>query len=170
MKFVMLEPLGIDKDKVMNFAKPLLDKGHELVFCGNRLDHDETLLRAASADVLIIANSTLGGDVIRAAKNLKMISVAFTGVDHVDADACREKGIIACNAQGYCTITVAELVMGLILNILRNIIPCNNLVRHGKTKDGFVGNELYGKTIGIIGTGAIGARLAELAKAFGCRL
>lgn len=171
MRIVMLEPLGIAAEAVMKLAQPLIEKGHEFVFCGSKIESEEDVIaNAAEADVLIIANSPLPTKVINAAEKLKMISVAFTGVDHVDSVACKEKGVLVANAQGYCTFAVAELTLGLILSAIRNIIPCNEVTRQGKTKDGLVGNELYGKTIGIIGTGAIGARVAELAKVFGCKL
>ncbi|MDP4088783.1 MAG: NAD(P)-dependent oxidoreductase [Bacillota bacterium] len=171
MRIVMLEPLGIAEEAVMRLAQPLIGKGHEFSFCGSKIQSEEEVIaRAADADVLIIANSPLPAKVINAAEKLKMISVAFTGVDHVDAAACKEKGVLVANAQGYCTDAVAELTLGLILSTLRNIVPCNEVTRQGKTKDGLVGNELYGKTIGIIGTGAIGTRVAEIAKVFGCKL
>lgn len=171
MRIVMLEPLGIPEEQVMDLAKPLKDMGHEFQFCtGKTIDAKETAERARSADILIIANSPLSGDVIRMASKLRMISVAFTGVDHVDLNACREKDIRVCNAQGYATIAAAELTLALILNVLRNLIPCHESTRTGGTKDGLVGHELFGKTIGIIGTGAIGSRVAQLAKAFGCHV
>lgn len=171
MKIVMLEPLGIREEAVMSLAKPFMEQGHEFVYCGSKIETEEEVLsRASGADVFLIANSPLSGKVIRSAPNLKMISVAFTGVDHVDAAACRERSILVSNAQGYCTNAVAELTFGLILSALRNIVPCDSRTREGKTKDGLVGNELSGKTLGIIGTGAIGCRVAEIAKVFGCRL
>lgn len=171
MRIVMLEPLGIAEEAVMKLAQPLIEKGHEFAFCGSKIQSEkEAAAKAADADILIISNSPLSAKVINAAEKLKMISVAFTGVDHVDSAACIEKGVLVANAQGYCTSAVAELAIGLILSTLRNIVPCNEGTRQGKTKDGLVGNELYGKTVGIIGTGAIGARVGELVKVFGCKL
>ena len=171
MHIVMLEPLGVSEEKIMRLAKNFAEAGHQFDFCKNKTtDEDELCKRASDADILIIANSPLSGKVIRSAKNLKMISVAFTGIDHVDIAACKEKGITVCNAQGYSTDAVAELTFGLILALLRNILPCNDRTKEGKTKDGLVGNELYGKTIGIVGTGAIGKRVAQIAKVFGCKV
>lgn len=171
MRIVMLEPLGIPEEQVMNLAKPLKEMGHEFESCTRKTDDEmETAERVRNADILIIANSPLSGDVIRMAPKLRMISVAFTGVDHVDLNACREKNIRVCNAQGYATKAVAELTLALILNVLRNIITCHERTRTGGTKEGLVGHELFGKTIGIIGTGAIGRCVAELAKAFGCKV
>ena len=169
MRIVMLEPLAVAEETVLELAKPLTDLGHEFVFCGAKLTEEEQIERAKGADVFVIANSPLSEKVIEAAPDLKLISVGFTGVDHVPT-LCNEKGILVCNAQGYCTDAVAELTFGLILDIYRNILPCHDRTKEGKTKDGLVGNELKGKTIGIVGTGAIGNRVAEIAKVFGCKL
>lgn len=84
--------------------------------------------------------------------------------------ACKEKGVKVSNAAGYSTQAVAELVIGMIISKLRNIVECNVAVRKGLTKDGLVGSELAGKTVGIVGTGAIGLKVAEILKAFGCKL
>ena len=171
MRIVMLEPLGISEDKVMELAKPFIDNGHEFMYCGSKIEiEEEVIKRALGADVLMSANSPLSNKVINSAPDLKMISVAFTGVDHVDAVACKAKNVIVSNAQGYCTDAVVELTFGLILATLRNIVPCHGRTKEGNTKDGLVGNELNGKTIGIIGTGAIGRRVAEIAKVFKCKL
>ena len=102
--------------------------------------------------------------------SLKMVCVAFTGVDHVDIDYCREKGITVCNCAGYSTSAVADIVFAMVISLARNIIPCQDKARNGGTKDGLVGFELDGKTFGIIGTGAIGTRVAKIANAFGCKV
>jgi Lactate dehydrogenase and related dehydrogenases len=167
----MLESLGVRKELVMHLAKPYIEDRHEFVFYDGEFGPEtEAMEKASGADVLIIANSPLSAKVIKAAPKLKMISVAFTGVDHVDLDACTEKGVVVCNAHGYCTDAVAELTIGLILAVLRNIVPCHARTREGGTKEGLVGNEISGKTVGIIGTGAIGQRVGQIAKAFNCRL
>ena len=169
MRIVMLEPLGVPEQTVLEIAKPLTNLGHEFIFCGTKLSEAQKIERAKDADIFIIANSPWSEEVILAAPNLKMISVGFTGVDHVPS-LCNEKGILVCNAQGYCTDAVAELTFGLILAVYRNILPCHDRSKAGSTKDGLVGNEVSGKTIGIVGTGAIGNRVAEIGKAFGCKL
>ena len=171
MKIVMLEPLAVKDDVINELSKELKDNNHELVVYDSVTnDIDELIERANGADALIIANNPLPGQVINSLDNLKFISVAFTGVDHVDLDACRAKGIKVSNAAGYSTQAVAELVVGMIISKLRNIVECNVATRKGLTKDGLVGSELAGKTVGIVGTGAIGLKTAELLKAFGCKL
>ena len=108
----------------------------------------------------MIANMPLSGQVIRACKNLKFIDVAFTGVDHVDLQAAKEMGVKVSNAAGYSTQAVAELAVCMMLSLLRNVPQVGARCRDGKTKDGLVGSELSSKTVGIVGAGAIGCRVA----------
>lgn len=166
----MLEPLGVDKDTMNQKKKLFTDAGHEFTDCDRKLSHQEKLDAAKNADIFIIANSPLTADLINASPNLKMISVGFTGVDHVDMALCAEKNITVCNAQGYATDSTAELTIALMLACLRNIVPYDQVVRNNGTLAGYTHNTLKGKTIGIIGTGAIGCKVASLAKAFGCRV
>ena len=171
MKIVILEPLGVSEEELINIAKPITDKGHELVIHKDKNLNVETLKeRAKDAEVLVLANMPLKGEVILSAEKLKMISIAFTGVDHVDIKACRNKNLMVCNAAGYSTSSVAELTYGLILSVLRNIVSLDKASREGKTKDGFSQNDLDGKTIGLVGTGTIGSKVAEIAIAFGCKV
>lgn len=171
MRIVCLEPLGIPSQDLEALIEPLHTQGHEVVVYNDRADDEADLIsRASGADILVVANQPLGYRVITSVENLSMISVAFTGVDHIDKKACLEKGITVCNAAGYSTDSVAELTFGLILAVLRKIIPGDAAVRSGGTRAGLPGNDLAGKTLGIIGTGAIGLRVAELGRAFGCRL
>ena len=118
----------------------------------------------------MLANQPLSAEIINACPKLKMLSVAFTGVDHIALAACRARNILVCNAAGYSTNAVAELTFGLAISVIRNIVPCDARCRRAETKDGLVGFELFGKTFGVVGTGAIGARVAKIAAAFGCRV
>lgn len=171
MKIVVMEPLGVAESKLFQLAQPLLKSGNELKLYDKRAECTEELIsRVKDADVVILANQPLPAEVINKCENLKMLSVAFTGVDHIDLEACRAKNITVCNAAGYSTNAVAELVFGLLINVLRNITACDARCRQGKTKEGLVGSELYGKTFGIIGAGAIGSKVAQIALAFGCRV
>lgn len=171
MKIVCIEPLGIPEDKVDELAKALRENGNEFVYYSTRVCESKTLIeRGKDADVIIIANLPLKGEVIEKCTKLKMISVAFTGVDHIDMDMCKAKNILVCNAAGYSTNAVTELAFGLIFSVLRNIIQCDEAARNEKTKEGLVGNEIAGKTFGIVGTGAIGSMVADVALAFGCNV
>ena len=170
MKIVLLESLGISDELLATYAKKLEEKGHEFAAYPRDMDVNVQIERAKDADVLMIANMPLKGEVIRACKNLKFIDVAFTGVDHVDLEAAKEMGVKVSNASGYSTQAVAELALGMMLSLLRNMPQVDERCRAGKTKDGLVGSELKGKTVGIVGAGAIGQNTARLCKAFGCRV
>ena len=170
MKIVVLEPLGIPESEIISLGREYLGEGYEIIAYNKVDDVEIQKERVRDADVLVIANMPLKGEVIRAANNLKMISVAFTGIDHVDLDACKERSILVCNSAGYSTPAVAELTFGLILSSLRNIVPLDKGTREGKTKDGYSQSELKGKTLGIIGAGAIGMEVARIGRAFGCNV
>ena len=170
MKIVLLESLGIPAELLKSYADKLEAKGHTFAAYEKNTDAQVQIDRAKDADVIMIANMPLKGEVIRACKNLKFINVAFTGVDHVDLAAAKEMGVKVSNASGYSTQSVAELALGMMLSLLRNVLQVEERCRAGKTKDGLVGTELRGKTVGIVGAGAIGQNTGRLCKAFGCKV
>lgn len=170
MNIVLLEPLGVSDAVLDSFVRPLTDGGHTFTAYPKDTDPQKQIERAKDADVIMIANMPLSGEVISACPNLKFIDVAFTGVDHVDLDACRARGVKVSNAAGYSTQAVAELAVCMALSLLRNVPQVEERCRAGQTKDGLVGSELRGKTVGIVGVGAIGTRAAELFHAFGCKV
>lgn len=170
MNIVLLESLGIPDSLLQECARPLVEAGHCFTAYQKDTNPEVQIERARQADVIMIANMPLTGEVISACENLKFIDVAFTGVDHVDLDAARARGIQVSNAAGYSTQAVAELALCMMLSLLRNVPAVEARCREGKTKDGLVGCELMGKTVGIVGTGAIGTRTAELCAAFGCKV
>ena len=150
--------------------KPLEEKGVEFVSYPRTLDVPTLIGQAKDADAMIIANMPMPGEVIRACDKLKYIDVAFTGVDHVGLDACKEKGVAVSNASGYSNEAVAELVIGMAVSLLRNVSKVEERARQGRTKDGLVGCEIKGRNVGIIGLGKIGMRSAELFHAFGANV
>jgi phosphoglycerate dehydrogenase-like enzyme len=171
MKTVLLEPLVIAPDVLERVSGFLSRNGHAFTAYDTRVEDDDTLIaRSQEAEILMVGNLPLSAKVINAVPNLKMISVAFTGLDHIDLDACRERGVTVCNCAGYSTDSVAELAFGFMISLLRFVVQCDHVTRECKTRAGFIGNDLKGKTLGIVGTGAIGTRVAEIGKAFGCDL
>lgn len=171
MKLVIIEPLGVDENLLMDIAKKAVGDSLEIVAYPTKVTDTETLIeRGKDADIIMVANLPLNADVINGCKNLKLLAVAFTGIDHIAMDTCKARGITVCNCAGYSTAAVADLVFGLLISLYRNIIPCNQVVREEGTKDGLVGFELEGKKFGVVGTGAIGTRVANIAKAFGCEV
>jgi len=171
MRIVLVEPLGVADEKILSLAKKLEDEGHEFIAYNDKpINQAELVKRAAESDAVILSNLPFPREVISQCKKMKLISVAFTGVDHIDLEACRERGISVRNAAGYSTPSVAELTFGLIISVLRNIVKCHTAVIEGKSGDGLIGFDLAGKTLGIVGTGAIGLKVAEIGRAFGCKL
>lgn len=171
MKLVIIEPLGVEKSKLLEMAKETLGDAVEIVYYDSKVTDTKTLIeRGQDADIIAVSNLPLNKEVINGCKNLKMLAVAFTGVDHIAMDACKEKNITVSNCAGYSNAAVSDLVFGLLISIYRNIIACDMVVRASGTKDGLVGFELEGKKFGVVGTGAIGTRVAMIAKAFGCQV
>jgi len=171
MKLVILEPLGINKDKLLGMAKDTLGNEIEIIYYDTRVEDTETLMeRSKDADAVVLSNLPYKKEIIENCPNLKMICVAFTGVDHVAMDYCKEKDIMVCNCAGYSTVAVADLVFGMVISLYRNLISCDKVTREGGTKNGLVGFELEGKKFGVVGMGAIGMRTAMIAIAFGCEV
>jgi D-3-phosphoglycerate dehydrogenase len=168
MKIAVVEPLAVAQEKLEEIVKNTLPSEVKISYYQTRTtDEQELIRRSEDADIIVLGNVPFGKNVLEKCKRVKMVAVAFTGVDHVDVSYCHENNILVTNCAGYSTVAVSELVFGLLISIYRNIIPCNNVVREQGTKDGLVGFELEGKTMGIIGTGAIGYKTATIAKAFG---
>ena len=170
MKIVLLESLDISPETLEQYAQALRQNGHTFEAYERDMDPAVQIERAKDADILMLANMPLRGEVIRACQKLKFINVAFTGVDHIDLEACKEKGVQVSNASGYSNQSVAELALCMMLSLLRNVPQVDARCRQGQTKDGLVGCELKGKTVGIVSLGAIGQKTAELCHAFGCRV
>lgn len=170
MKMVIIEPLGVADEKLLEMASELKDQVEIVYYNTRTTDTKELIQRGRDADIIVVSNLPLNAEVIQGCENLKLLSVAFTGVDHIAMDACRDKGVVVCNCAGYSTCAVADLVFGMLISLYRNVIPCDLACRSGGTKDGLVGFELEGKKFGVVGTGAIGERVARIAQAFGCEV
>ena len=130
---------------------------------------DEKSTTPAKVEVIVTVLKKLGKEYLQQFTNLKMIAVAFTGYDSVDMEYCQEQGIAVYNVPKYSTNSVVELTIGLTIAVLREITYGNNIIRNDKWsfKPGI---ELFGKTVGIMGTGEIGVATAKIFKAFGCEV
>lgn len=167
----LLEPLRVPESLIEELSAPLKEAGHDFVYYDEKTtDVDELAKRSEDADIVIIANNPYPKEAFTNAKNLKLINVAFTGVDHVDQEAAKEQDVQIANAAGYSNTAVAELVIGLTLDVYRGISFGNDSIQQGEEVMLYQGNEIRGKTVGIIGTGSIGLETAKLFKAFGARL
>jgi D-lactate dehydrogenase len=112
--------------------------------------------------------SKVDRDVLRRLRALQLIATRSTGVDHIDLDFCRDHGVTVCNVPTYGKNTVAEHVFGLLLTISHNLEAAIDRTRKGDfSSKGLRGFDLYGKTMGIVGTGDIGCETARIAVGFG---
>ena len=171
MKIVAVEPIGISAERAQEIRQNLADKGHEFVWYADRKEDFATLVeRMKDAEVVMISNIPLREEVLSQCPKLQFLNVAFTGLDHIDLGYCETHNILVKNASGYATEAVAELAVGLMIDVLRKITFLDGSIRQGGVRGAFLGRELRGKTVGIVGTGAIGIRTIELLKAFGCRV
>lgn len=121
-------------------------------------------------DVLIMrVDPAINKEILDAAKNLKVIGVCSVGLNHVDMEAAKAKGVQVFNAPGLNANAVAELTISKMLDLARNTMTANHDVKVLKQWDKykFVGRELRGRTLGVVGFGRIGRRVAELGRAFG---
>ena len=149
---------------------------HEFVLY-DRTAPEDTAARIADADIVLTNKVILNRELIRNAKNLKYIGVLATGYNVVDTAAARECNVIVTNIPAYSTDSVAQMVFALLLEICQHVGHHSERVRAGAWSAcpdfcfwDYPLIELAGKTMGIIGYGRIGHRVAEIARCFGMRV
>lgn len=137
-----------------------------------KLSPDELKACIAEYDALVMRSGTkVTASIIDAANKLKVIGRAGVGVDNIDVDAATKRGIIVMNTPGGNTLSTAEHTLAMILALSRQIPQANASLKRGQwDRKSFMGVELYGKTLGIIGLGRIGAELARRAQKFGMKV
>ena len=171
MKIVAVEPIGISQERAKQLSEIYAQKGHQFVVYPDRKEDAPTLIeRMQGAEVVIVSNIPLRKEVLQECKDLKFLNVAFTGLDHIDQDYCKENNILIRNASGYATTAVAELAVGLMLDVYRKMTEFDLATRKLGTRNNILGRELRGKTVALIGTGAIGLATAKILQVFGCKL
>jgi D-3-phosphoglycerate dehydrogenase len=130
-------------------------------------EENDLVRKVANVSVLFVRSGIIGREVISSLKKLKAISVHGVGIDQIDVAAATDNDIMVTNVPGGNAEAVAELAIGIILALCRKIVTADSKVREGKWNEGRQnGLELKGKTLGIIGLGYIGSRMAELGRAF----
>lgn len=169
MKIVFLESLGLSVERIENECKTLRSLGHEIIIYPDRCP-ERNIERAADADIVVESNMPLRKDFFEACPNLKMLSIAFTGLDHIDLKECEKRGIVVNNAAGYSTEAVAEEAICMMIGLYRHVIENDKITRSCEGPSLAPGREISNKTLGVIGLGAIGQRTAKLAQAFGCNV
>ncbi|MCD6154663.1 MAG: hydroxyacid dehydrogenase [Candidatus Verstraetearchaeota archaeon] len=159
MKIVVMEPIHEEGIKILeNYAKV------------SQINVDTPLKRIIEeirdADAIISRGFIkISREIIYSAEKLKVIGVHGVGVDHIDLEAAREKGIEILNTPAALTETVAEYTLGLIISLLRKINLADEAVRMGRWNEKYsklVGEDVEGKVIGIIGLGRIGSAVARM--------
>jgi D-lactate dehydrogenase len=143
--------------------------GADVTFSSEKLT-DATVALARDAEVIsVFINSKLSKEIIDALPKLKLISTRSTGYDHIDVAYARSKGIAVSNIPSYGSRTVAEFTFALMLDISRKVSAANRQIREEGSFDisHFRGFDLFGKTLGVIGTGRIGKNVIGIARGFG---
>ncbi len=145
---------------------------HEVIFTHEALKSAEQVEQYANAQVLSpFIYSDLDADTLRLFPELQLIATRSTGHDHIDAEYCRDNGIMVCNVPTYGDNTVAEHVFGLLLAISHKLTEAVDRTRRGDfSQQGLRGFDLRGKTLGVVGTGAIGRYVIEIARGFRMRV
>jgi D-lactate dehydrogenase len=146
---------------------------HELHFLEPRLTEDTVSLADGFAGVCVFVNDQVDREVIdRLARGgTRLVATRSAGYNHIDLEAAEHAGITIVRVPNYSPYSVAEHTAGLILTLNRKIHRAYNRVRDGNfALDGLMGFDLHGKTVGVIGTGQIGAVFAGIMLGFGCRV
>lgn len=161
--------LVCDADTDVRNAFSLAFPGEMIVYEDGPLSDEMIAAHPDTEALSLFVSSSLSAGRIDALPNLRLIAARSTGVDHIDAVHAKEKGIIISSVPKYGAHTVAEFVFALLLSLSRRIPEAVRQVRDEGKFDthAFEGFELFGKTIGVVGTGAIGRNVVSIARGFG---
>jgi D-3-phosphoglycerate dehydrogenase len=164
MKIVISDPVFLPEE----YKKRLEILGDLKVFDSIPSSIEEFISRINDADIVVLGGRYgFSKAAFDTSLNLKMLSICQTGYNIIDIEAANEKGVIVSNVPGYAINSVAELVFALALNLLRKVSIADSKLREGNFdwRD-YIGNQLMGKTIGVIGTGSIGTKVIQIAHGF----
>lgn len=164
------------RDSEKEFFKRNKFENFDITFFKESLNEDtvnnltnEQLEQTAVISVFI--DSEITPNVINKFKNLRTVSTRSTGIDHINHRACVDKNIDVINVGSYGARSVAQFTIGLMIALIRKIIPASRYVLNkDKFCESFIGRDISNLTIGVVGTGAIGASVCNLAKAIGMRV
>ncbi len=172
MKIVILDKDTLGKDIDLSPIKKLGD-------CTEYATTPPELVteRVGDAEVVVTNKIKLNKDTLGGAPNVRLICVAATGYDNIDTDFCKEKGISLCNVPGYSTDSVAQLTLAMALSLVTHLREYRECVHSGEYSASSVANkltpvyhEISSMTWGVVGGGAIGTKVAEVASALGCKV
>jgi D-3-phosphoglycerate dehydrogenase len=163
-RIVILDEVELSEDQL----RRLEGLGQLVRHSSNPTEESEVVRRLARAEVAILGWTAFGQRMLRQLPELRLIAVWATGYDYVDVATAKEHGITVTNVPAYAGRAVAELTIGLILALIRHIVPADLSVREGAFSwQGFQGTELAGKVLGVVGVGDIGREVARLGACLG---
>lgn len=172
MKAVILDSATLGEDVSFESFCELADE----VEVYKTTSHDEIKQRIADADIAIVNKIKLNESNLENSR-IKLICVAATGFDNIDTAYCTKAGISVCNVPGYSADSVAQLTLAIVLELVMHMRQYTDFVRSGEYTQGGIANklsptfhELNGMVWGIVGYGAIGQKVARIARAFGCEV
>ncbi len=159
-------------DPLSAHGKELLEQAGFAVEMRTGMKPDELKKVIGEYDALVVRSETkVTKDILEAAKRLKLIGRAGVGVDNVDVEAATKKGVIVMNTPEGNTISTAEHTMSMMLALVRNIPQASATLKTGVwDRKKFLGTEVYGKTLGVIGLGRIGTQVVKRSQAFGMKV
>ena len=165
-------PRVLISDAMDNIAEKILLSNNIEVDVITNFTPDELIKNINNYDGLIVRSATkVTKEVIENAKNLKVVGRAGAGVDNIDINAAKEKNIIVMNTPGGNTNATAEHTLALLLSLSRKISKADLTTHKGEwAKKSLKGNEIKGKTIGIIGFGNVGKRFAQMCNSLGLKV
>lgn len=166
MNIVILDKLAFTENQISR----LLEHGKITQF-DDFPDEQTAAERLVEADIAIVGWTTLSSTIIEKAKNIRYIALAQTGYEFIDQEAAKARGILVSNAPGYSRESVAEHAFALTLAAMRHIPEADRVARWSPVPtDELLGNELYGKTLGVLGLGSIGSRIGKIGQGFDMRV
>lgn len=172
MKIVFLDALTLGNDIDLSGFSEL---GEVVIYGGST--NAEVIERTRNCDVVVTNKLKLNESNLSLAHNLKLICVTATGFDNIDVNYAKSRGIGVCNVVGYSTSNVAQITVGMVLDLINRTDDYRASVKSGEYSARGVANvlsptyhEIEGKTWGIVGFGNIGRRVARIADALGCRV
>lgn len=175
LKIVFFDSKEIEE----KYLRENLNGNFECLFIKDSLNSDlsnilpqDQLATVYEADIVsVFTTSKVSSNVLSKFPNLKLVTTRSTGFNHVDSEYCKEHNIPVVNVPRYGEATIAEFSFGLMLNVMRKIDFAYQELKSGRINiKGILGNDLFEKTIGIVGTGAIGYHAIAIAKGFGMKV
>ena len=172
MNIALIEPLGIKEENISKFKNLVESLNHTFTYYNTKPHNEDDLInRIKDQNIVIVANYPISEKAIKEAKNLEYLNVAFTGLDHIPLNYIKENNIYLTNAKGYSNISVSEQVIGMTLALYRKLHLNDFITKSNKDSSIYgPGEEINGKTIGIIGLGEIGIKTAKLFEALGAEV